>query len=45
MKLNPEHLEVETFATEATFVSLSTVEPLITDPNNPTPATYCFVCD
>ena len=43
MKLNPEELEIETFDTEAG--SLIGISPIDTDPNNPTPNTYCFVCD
>lgn len=42
MKLHPEDLEVVSFDTE---VERYQSDAVITDPNHPTPATYCFVCD
>jgi hypothetical protein len=48
MKLNPEELEVVSFETaQASALSPITIADTVidTDPNNPTPNTYCFVCD
>jgi hypothetical protein len=48
MKLNPEELEVVSFETDAVAAAAgsSILRPEVdTDPNNPTPNTYCFVCD
>lgn len=47
MKLNPEDLEVVSFETDAVAAAAgsSILGPVDTDPNNPTPNTYCFVCD
>jgi hypothetical protein len=42
MKLNPDELEVVSFDAEP---DLYASQQIITDPNHPTPATYCFVCD
>lgn len=44
MKLNPQDVVVTSFAT----VPGRTVDPVVTDPvtdpNEPTPATHCYVC-
>ena len=40
MKLSPEDLDVMTFETESTAIS-----PILpTNPNDPTPATWCRIC-
>jgi hypothetical protein len=40
MKLNPEDLDVMSFETEASAIS-----PILpTNPNDPTPATWCRIC-
>jgi hypothetical protein len=41
MKLNPEDIEVVSFDTQPDLYS----SPVLTDPNDPTPNSYCFVCD
>jgi hypothetical protein len=45
MKLNPEDIEIDSFPTG----DVSTVSPVTIgtslDTDNPTPQTYCFVCD
>lgn len=42
MKLHPEDLVIVSFPTAAD----SNIElPTTLDPNHPTPATHCFVCD
>ena len=46
MKLHPEELEIESFATDALAApGTDTVVDTIVDTNHPTPATHCFVCD
>ena len=40
MKLNPEDIEVVSFETQTDIVQQPN-----TDPNDPTPNSYCFVCD
>jgi hypothetical protein len=45
MKLNPEDLEIVSFPTDdVSSISPITVDTSV-DTNNPTPQTYCFVCD
>jgi hypothetical protein len=43
MKLNPEELEVVSFDTEVQSYQVD--DQITIDPNHPTPATHCFVCD
>ena len=46
MKLNPEELEIVSFETDQVSAQQSvTIADTVIDTNNPTPATYCFVCD
>lgn len=46
MKLNPEQLEIVSFETDAVSAYASpTIVDTVIDPNHPTPATHCFVCD
>lgn len=47
MKLIPEDLQVVSFETDGADALAGTtiVDTVATDPNDPTPATYCFVCD
>jgi hypothetical protein len=45
MKLNPEDIEVVTFPIDSGSYAGVVTRPIIADPNHPTPATYCFVCD
>lgn len=46
MKLNPEELEVVSFDTSAEEASVQALyRPITVDPNDPTPASHCFVCD
>ena len=46
MKLNPEALEIDSFETDTlSAISPITINDTVIDTNNPTPATYCFVCD
>jgi hypothetical protein len=46
MKLNPEDLEIVSFDTSIEEASAqAALQPITIDPNHPTPATYCFVCD
>lgn len=46
MKLNPEELEIVSFETDTVYaISPITIVDTVVDTNNPTPATYCFVCD
>jgi hypothetical protein len=47
MKLNPEDIEVVSFDTsiEEANAQQAALRPITDDPNHPTPATYCFVCD
>jgi hypothetical protein len=41
MKLNPEEIEVVSFETEPERY----LSPVTINPNDPTPASHCFVCD
>lgn len=47
MKLNPEELEIVSFETDqlSAYQQVGTIADTVIDTNNPTPATYCFVCD
>ncbi|HEU4881871.1 MAG TPA: hypothetical protein VFT45_06495 [Longimicrobium sp.] len=42
MKLNPEEIVVVSFETQP---DLYTSSQITVDPNDPTPASRCFVCD
>jgi hypothetical protein len=42
MKLNPEDLAVTSFETEAAAIGTSTI--IIVNPNDPTAATWCYIC-
>ena len=45
MKLNPEDLTVSSFQTTSPEATRSgTLEPIIISPNDPTAATWCYIC-
>lgn len=44
MTLNPQDLVVMSFSTSDDVAGRSVTDPIITDPNDPTPATGCYDC-
>jgi hypothetical protein len=45
MKLNPEDLTVSSFeATASAAASANALQPIIITPNDPTAATWCYIC-
>lgn len=45
MKLNPEDLAVSSFeTTPSANAGVNPLEPIIISPNDPTAATWCYIC-
>jgi hypothetical protein len=44
MKLNPEELVVSSFETSAAAAGAGALQPIIITPNDPTAATWCYIC-
>ena len=44
MKLNANDVVVSSFETEERSVAQPVTDPITIDPQEPTPATHCYVC-